>query len=58
MLSARFGIGDSRQTLSELGDELHVTTERVRQIEARALGKLRHPSLTRLWNEGARQRPA
>jgi len=58
VLSARFGLGDSRQTLSELGDSLHVTTERVRQIEARALGKLRHPSLTRLWNQGERQRPA
>ena len=58
VLSARFGLGNSRQTLSELGDSLHVTTERVRQIEARALGKLRHPSLTRLWNEGERRRPA
>jgi len=58
VLNARFGLGDSRQTLSELGSELHVTTERVRQIEARALGKLRHPSLTRLWNQAERQRPA
>jgi RNA polymerase primary sigma factor len=56
VLSARFGIGDNSQTLSELGETLNVTTERVRQIEARALGKLRHPSLTRLWNEGQRQR--
>jgi RNA polymerase primary sigma factor len=58
VLTARFGLDDSRQTLAELGDMLHITTERVRQIEARALGKLRHPSRTRLWDQGERQRRA
>ncbi len=59
VLTARFGLDDSQQTLSELGAALHVTTERVRQIEGRALGKLRHPSLQRAWNAGQRaRRPA
>lgn len=54
VLSARFGLGDSPQTLSELGETFELTRERVRQIEARALGKLRHPTAKRLWNEGQR----
>lgn len=59
VLQARFGLGDEPQTLSELGQAMHLTKEGIRQIEARALGKLRHPSLTRLWNTAQRQpRPA
>ena len=45
VLLLRFGLEDGRaRTLEELGREFHVTRERVRQIEAKALRKLRHPS--------------
>ena len=41
----RFGIADGRtRTLEEVGKEFNVTRERIRQIEAKALRKLRHPS--------------
>jgi RNA polymerase sigma factor (sigma-70 family) len=41
----RYGLdGDAPKTLSDVGKELGITRERVRQIESRALGKLRHPS--------------
>ena len=44
VLRMRFGLGDGRgRTLEEIGQGLHVTRERVRQIEARALQKLRAP---------------
>jgi len=58
VLAARFGIGATPQTLSEIGDALALTRERIRQIEARALGKLRHPSSTKLWNEAQRHATA
>lgn len=45
VLTLRFGLEDGRaRTLEELGREFNVTRERVRQIEAKALRKLRHPS--------------
>lgn len=45
VLSLRFGLEDGRQrTLEEVGQEFNVTRERIRQIEAKALRKLRHPS--------------
>ncbi len=45
VLRKRFGIGlDSEHTLEEVGQEFSVTRERIRQIEAKALRKLRHPS--------------
>ena len=45
VLTLRFGLEDGRpRTLEELGQEFSVTRERVRQIEAKALRKLRHPS--------------
>ncbi len=45
VLRLRFGLDDGRpRTLEEVGKEFHVTRERIRQIEAKALRKLRHPS--------------
>ena len=45
VLELRFGINDGRtRTLEEVGKEFNVTRERIRQIEAKALRKLRHPS--------------
>ncbi len=48
VLRMRFGIGESTDhTLEEVGHDFEVTRERIRQIEAKALGKLRHPSRSR-----------
>lgn len=48
VLTLRFGLDDGRsRTLEEVGREFHVTRERIRQIEAKALRKLRHPSRSR-----------
>ena len=45
VLRLRFGLVDGRpRTLEEVGKEFNVTRERIRQIEAKALRKLRHPS--------------
>ena len=45
VLCLRYGLADGRMhTLEEVGDEFQVTRERIRQIEAKALRKLRHPS--------------
>ena len=45
VLELRYGLGDEHQrTLEEVGEEFHVTRERIRQIEAKSLRKLRHPS--------------
>ena len=45
VLKLRFGLQDGRtRTLEEVGKEFHITRERIRQIEAKALRKLRHPS--------------
>ena len=54
ILRLRYGLdrGDPR-TLEEVGDALHLTRERIRQIERQALSKLRHPS-----TESGRARPA
>lgn len=49
VLILRFGLEDGRtRTLEEVGREFEVTRERIRQIEAKALRKLRHPSRARL----------
>ena len=48
VLTLRFGLEDGRaRTLEEVGREFNVTRERIRQIEAKALRKLRHPSRSR-----------
>ena len=45
VLKLRFGLADGRtRTLEEVGKEFNITRERIRQIEAKALRKLRHPS--------------
>jgi RNA polymerase primary sigma factor len=49
VLQMRFGIGESaNHTLEEVGQDFEVTRERIRQIEAKALRKLRHPSRSKL----------
>jgi RNA polymerase primary sigma factor len=45
VLKMRFGVGDgSEHTLKEVGRSFNVTRERIRQVESKALRKLRHPS--------------
>ena len=52
VLRLRFGLDDGRaRTLEEVGREFSVTRERIRQIEAKALRKLRHPSRSRKLKE-------
>jgi RNA polymerase primary sigma factor len=49
VLRLRFGIGtDAAQTLEEVGQQFSVTRERIRQIEAKALRKLKHPSRSKI----------
>ncbi|MDP6244960.1 MAG: sigma factor-like helix-turn-helix DNA-binding protein, partial [Myxococcota bacterium] len=49
VLELRFGFaGDSNHTLEEVGQGFELTRERIRQIEAKALRKLRHPSRSRV----------
>ena len=55
VLSARFGLGNNPQTLNQLGEEFALSRERIRQIEARAISKLRHPAVAKLWSDGQRQ---
>jgi RNA polymerase primary sigma factor len=48
VLELRFGIGDGfARTLEEVGKQFKVTRERIRQIEAKALRKMRHPTRIR-----------
>ena len=50
----RFGLFDGRErTLEEVGESFLVTRERIRQIEAKALRKLRHPARARYLQEYA-----
>jgi RNA polymerase primary sigma factor len=51
VLELRFGLGDGNsRTLEEVGQQFRVTRERIRQIEAKALRKMRHPTRIRLLN--------
>ncbi len=51
VLRMRFGIGCNEHTLEEAGEKLRVTKERIRQIEIKALRKMKHPSrMIELWN--------
>ena len=47
VIRRRFGIGVTDATLATIGDEFWVTAERIREIEAKALRKLKHPSRSR-----------
>ena len=52
VLRMRFGLVDGRPyTLEEVGKEFNVTRERIRQIESKALRKLRHPSRSKLLRD-------
>jgi RNA polymerase primary sigma factor len=52
VIQLRFGLEDGHtQTLEEVGQEFNVTRERIRQIEAKALRKLRHPSRSRKFRD-------
>ena len=52
VIRLRYGLGDGRpRTLEEVGKEFNVTRERIRQIEAKALRKLRHPSRSRILKD-------
>jgi RNA polymerase sigma factor (sigma-70 family) len=51
IMRMRFGLNGDERTLAEVGDHFGLTRERIRQIEARTLSKLRHPSI----NTGARE---
>lgn len=50
IIRLRYGLDGPEKTLDEIGNEFHVTRERIRQIEAKALRKLRHPSRTGILN--------
>ena len=51
VLELRFGLGDGNaRTLEEVGQQFNVTRERIRQIEAKALRKMRHPTRLRQLN--------
>ena len=57
VLRLRFGLDDGRaRTLEEVGKEFNVTRERIRQIEAKALRKLRHPSRSTIWTNDSGSR--
>jgi RNA polymerase primary sigma factor len=52
VLEMRFGLKDGKDhTLEEVGREFGVTRERIRQIEAKALRKLRHPSRSKMLRD-------
>lgn len=58
VLDLRFGITDRKsRTLEEVGQEFNFTRERIRQIEAKALRKLRHPSRSRVLQEFIDRKP-
>jgi RNA polymerase primary sigma factor len=51
-LKLRFGLDDGHpRTLEEVGREFHVTRERIRQIEAKSLRKLKHPTRAKKLRE-------
>jgi RNA polymerase primary sigma factor len=54
ILQLRFGLHDGRpHTLEEVGKNMRVTRERIRQLEVRALRKLRHPSRSQFLHDWA-----
>ncbi len=56
VLRMRFGLDDTDElTRAEVSDHFDLSSERIRQIEAKAIGKLRHPSVARLWASGQRK---
>jgi RNA polymerase primary sigma factor len=52
VLELRYGLDDGRsRTLEEVGLEFGVTRERIRQIESKAIRKLRHPTRSRIFQD-------
>ena len=52
VIRLRYGLDDGRShTLEEVGKEFNVTRERIRQIEAKAIKKMRHPSRAKLLKD-------
>ena len=57
VLEQRFGLIDGySRTLEEVGRQFKVTRERIRQIEAKALRKMRHPTRIRNWKASSKRR--
>jgi len=56
VLRLRFGLDETGElTIKRVGEQFDLTGEHIRQVEAKAIGKLRHPSVARLWSANQRK---